>query len=234
MFHVLLESRSVRPRRAGSTLASALMHGALLAAVIWLARPGAGRAITPPGSLKPPVVYVPVHPETRADHRMDHRSARGGAQAGRSLPMPILTPTELPPIDLAIAVPVLADPGGPAAGNDLGPRALSTDGGRFHHQGDVLDEHFVDRTPRVIGRAPEPRYPASLREAGIQGRVVAEFVVDTLGRAELDGLKIDAPQALFAEAVRAVLPRYRFTPGEANGGKVRTRVQLPFDFALTR
>jgi hypothetical protein len=47
-------------------------------------------------------------------------------------------------------------------------------------------------------------------------------------------LKLDASQPLFAEAVRAVLPRYRFTPGEAANHKVRTRVQLPFDFALRR
>jgi protein TonB len=232
MLQVLLESRSVRPPRAGSTLASAVMHGALLAAVIWLARPGAGRAITPPGSLKRPV-YVPVQPETRPDHRIDHRSARGGAQAGRTLPMPIFTPTELPPIDLAIAVPVVADPGAPGPRDDLVIRTHGSPVGGLHYQGDVVDEHVVDRVPRVIGRPPEPRYPAPLREAGIQGRVVAEFVVDTLGRAEMDGLKLDAAHPLLAESVRAVLPRYRFTPGEASGGKVRTRVQLPFDFALT-
>ena len=167
---------------------------------------------------------------------MDRRSARGGVQTGRTLPLPIFTPTELPPIDLVIADPVVPDLRASHASDDLKSacKCMPMDGSRPQYVGDVIDEHTADRAPRVIGHAPEPRYPASLREAGIQGRVVAEFVVDTLGRAELDGMKLDAPQPLFAEAVRAVLPRYRFTPGEAAGHKVRTRVQLPFDFALTR
>ncbi|MFL5605481.1 MAG: energy transducer TonB [Gemmatimonadaceae bacterium] len=231
MFDVLMESRAARPRRTGSTVTSAVAHGALIAAVIWLARPGSGRAITPP--LQPPI-YVPVHPETRVDHRIDHRSARSGAQAGRTLPIPIFTPTELPPIEVAISVPVLADPGVSGAITDLDRNMFPCDCRPPHYPGDVVDEHLVDRGPRVLGRPPEPRYPTALREAGIQGRVVAEFVVDTLGRPELDVLKLDASQVLLAESVRAVLPRYRFTPGEANGHKVRTRVQLPFDFTLTR
>ena len=39
-------------------------------------------------------------------------------------------------------------------------------------------------------------------------------------------------RAEFAESVRAALPRFRFSPGEAGGRKVRTRVQIPFDFTL--
>ena len=233
MLQVLLESRAVLPRRAGSTLASAVTHGALLAAVIWLARPGAGRANPPTTAVKPPI-YVPMHPETPADRRTDHGSARGGMQAGRSLPIPIFTPTELPPIDLPIADPVVTDQTLPGGADVLIRCTLACGVRRLSYQGDVIDEHLVDRAPHVIGRAPEPRYPGPLRDAGVQGRVIAEFVVDTLGRAEMEGLKLEAPQTQFAEAVRAVLPRYRFTPGEAVGRKVRTRVQLPFDFTLTR
>jgi protein TonB len=146
--------------------------------------------------------------------------------------VPNFNATQLPPVDLVLAVPQPTDLPTPP-GDELRTSG-SIDGTALQASDGVLDEHVVDRTPRVIGRAPEPRYPTPLREAGVQGRVVAEFVVDTLGRAELDGLRLDASQALFAEAVRAVLPRYRFTPGEAAGRKVRTRVQLPFDFTLTR
>jgi protein TonB len=233
MFNVLLESRATRPRRPGSTMASALLHGAVIAAAIGLARPHSGGAITPP---KPDtsVVYIPVYPETQVDRRIGHPSAGGGAQAGWSnVTIPIFDLRELPLIDLTVAEPLIAEPlvPGPSDG-------LKTDrgiGGRGLQSGDgVIDARAVDRAPSVIGRAPEPRYPAPLREAGIQGRVVAEFVVDTLGRAEMDGLTLDAAQILFGESVRAVLPRYRFTPGEVAGSKVRTRVQLPFDFALTR
>jgi protein TonB len=229
MFQVLLESRSVRPRRAGSTVASALTHGALLAAVIWLARPGAGRAITTHAPNQPPVYLIPAQPTPRIERRPEGRS---GVTGTRIVANPTFNMTTLPPIDIALTPPVANDPVAPA-GDGFNAIALSPGAGPVY-TGEVIEERLVDRAPRVTGRALEPRYPASLRDAGIQGRVVAEFVVDTLGRAELDGLKLDAPQALFAEAVRAVLPRYRFTPGEAAGRKVRTRVQLPFDFALSR
>jgi protein TonB len=87
----------------------------------------------------------------------------------------------------------------------------------------------------VSGRALEPRYPSSLRDAGVQGRVVVQFVVDTLGRAEMAELQVvETPHALFVESVRAALSHYRFSPGEAGGRKVRTRVQVPFDFRLTK
>ena len=41
-------------------------------------------------------------------------------------------------------------------------------------------------------------------------------------------------QELARLGVRAVLPRYHFSPGEAGGRKVRTMVQLPFEFTLVR
>jgi protein TonB len=62
-----------------------------------------------------------------------------------------------------------------------------------------------------------------------------QFVVDTLGRAEMSGLRVvQASDPQLAESVRAVLPRYRFSPGEVGGQRVRTLVQLPFDFTLVR
>jgi protein TonB len=232
MFKVLLESRATRPRRSGSTVASALLHGAVIAAVIGLARPHPGGAITPS---EPPkqVEYIPVRPQPRIERPTGQRATGGGAQTGRSLVTISITPLELPPIDLTIAEPVIAEHVvlGPSDGLKTDP---SSGGGGLPYGGGVIEERAVDRVPSVIGRAPEPRYPTPLREAGIQGRVVAEFVVDTLGGAEMDGLRLDAAQKLFGEAVRAVLPRYHFTPGEVGGRKVRTRVQLPFDFALTR
>jgi protein TonB len=101
--------------------------------------------------------------------------------------------------------------------------------------GAPFDASLVDRAPRLVGKPAEPRYPDRLREAGVEGRVVVQFVVDTLGKAELADLQtIGEPQPLFVDAVRAALARYRFTPGETAGRRVRTRVQIPFDFTLAR
>jgi periplasmic protein TonB len=231
MFDVLMESRAARPRRPRSTLASAVIHGAIIAAAVVLTRPNQVRAVDGPES--PTVVYVPTRTERQAEHPLEHRSRGTAANTGGlTVPAPNFNATHLPPVDLVLGVPHPSDLPAPP-GDELGTIG-SIGGPGLPHRDGVMDEHLVDRAPRVVGRPPEPRYPTALREAGIQGRVVAEFIVDTLGRPELDVLKLDASQVLLAESVRAVLPRYRFTPGEANGHKVRTRVQLPFDFTLTR
>jgi protein TonB len=146
---------------------------------------------------------------------------------------PEFTPRQLPPIDLArpstTSDQVLI--GGPSR-SLTGPGTLGTPIGG---PDGVSDASAVDRAPRIAGRAPEPRYPATLRSAGIEGRVLAEFVVDTLGRAELATLRFpELANPLFGDAVREALARYRFLPGEVAGRKVRTRVAVPFEFRLER
>jgi protein TonB len=86
----------------------------------------------------------------------------------------------------------------------------------------------------ALGAAP-PRYPETLRRAGIGGRVLARFVVDTLGRAEMGTLRlIDSDHPLFDAAVRTALPAYRFLPAETGGRKVRMWVEMPFVFEMER
>ena len=65
--------------------------------------------------------------------------------------------------------------------------------------------------------------------------MLAEFVVDTLGRAELASLRFpELANPLFGHAVREALAHYRFMPGEIAGRRVRTRVALPFEFKLEK
>jgi hypothetical protein len=51
-----------------------------------------------------------------------------------------------------------------------------------------------------------------------------------MGRVQI----VEASHPLFADAVRGALARYRFSAGEAAGRKVRTMVQMPFEFTLAR
>src|SRR2546423_493618 len=176
MFDVLLESRARRPRRAGSTAASALMHGAIVAVgALTMTHPGNANPASKPA--RKAVIYIPIPREKHHDARTDRRSSSGrGSQSGQATArIPIFTSTELPPIDLTIAEPVMPEPTAP--GNDFVKSVGGLGGSPLEYHDGVVDEHAVDRAPRVIGRAPEPRYPTPLREAGIEGRVVAEFVV---------------------------------------------------------
>lgn len=237
MLNVLLESRAPRERRMGSTLASAMLHGALIAGAVALTMPAPVDAnmATAADSV---IIYVPLpRRPTPAIPDVSRRTQRQVADAPvlPAIAPPDVVPTTLPPIDVGPVLPpdeiVIGAPG--SRTSSLGAaRDVSTLAG---DRGRAIDAELVDRSPRLLGRALEPRYPAPLRDAGVQGRVVVQFVVDTLGRAELDGLQVmETPHPLFVESVRAALERYRFAPGESAGHRVRTRVQLPFDFTLKR
>ena len=232
MLNVLLESRAPRARRVRGTMASAVAHGALIAGAVALTMPGPVKATSAPDR---EAVYI--MPPPRPDHPAEPRgSVRSGGPTEDwhlpTIPMPRFTPDSIPPIDVGPALPhddvVIGGPGVSTA-SPIGEASGLASGGS------AVDEHLVDRAPRLLGRALEPTYPPSLREAGVQGRVVVQFVVDTLGRAELSDLQVvDTPHPLFVDAVRSALARYRFSVGEAGGRKVRTRVQMPFEFTLTR
>jgi protein TonB len=232
MLNTLLESRAPRPRRMRTTMASVLVHAALIAGAVALTMPGPVAA-KDPGVRVIPIKYVRVRTEVISSERGEPFGPQHPAPPARvRFVAPNVVPTIIPPIDVGPARP-LDDVviGGPGVS---GTSPIGS-GPPIGSGGSVVDEMLVDRAPRLLGRALEPSYPASLREAGVQGRVVVQLVVDTLGRAELADLQvIESPHPLFVDAVRTALARYRFSVGEAGGRKVRTRVQIPFEFTLTR
>jgi TonB family protein len=85
--------------------------------------------------------------------------------------------------------------------------------------------------PGSLGR--NLRYPSELQAAGVQGRVIVQFVVDTNGRAEMGTLRVlSASHDGFLPAVRTAVLLTEFSPAEVRGRKVRQLVQQPFTFAL--
>jgi periplasmic protein TonB len=65
--------------------------------------------------------------------------------------------------------------------------------------------------------------------------VLAQFVVDTTGKAEVGTFKVlKSSHDLFAQAVRSALPGMRFIPAEVGGRRVKQLVQQPFAFAIAK
>jgi protein TonB len=97
-------------------------------------------------------------------------------------------------------------------------------------------EAVVEERPEVqAGSCIAPRYPEILRQAGIEGRVLIEFVIDTLGRAERTGLRIiNSAHQLFEAPAREAVMSCRFRPGRIQGRAVRVRVQQPINFTIAR
>jgi periplasmic protein TonB len=233
MLDVLLESRAARTRHIGGTVTSAVVHGTLVAAAIALTVPvTTTRPSIPAEGILPYVPARPMEPVAPTPAPAQPSVQRPDAIpraptiqfADPKAPVVDLTPSVAPTSGATVIGPSL-----PTGGISSTPIGMSGP------PGGIVDEHMVDRAPRMIGRAEPPVFPSALRAIGKSGRVVVQFVVDTTGRAEMSEFRsIESSDPLFVEAVRAALPRYRFSPGEADGRKVRTLVQLPFDFTLVR
>ena len=78
----------------------------------------------------------------------------------------------------------------------------------------------------------EVKYPLDMLKLGVQGRVVAAFVVDKEGRITMAEI-LKSPHPQFSEEVMHALERApRWTPGSQDGEVVRVEFTLPVDFKI--
>jgi protein TonB len=98
--------------------------------------------------------------------------------------------------------------------------------------------YFEFQVEKQVSSVPgnvAPRYPDMLRSANVEGEVLAQFVVDTTGRADMSTFKVlKTTHDLFTNAVKSALPNMKFYPAEVGGKKVKQLVQMPFQFNLTK
>ena len=91
----------------------------------------------------------------------------------------------------------------------------------------------VEKEVTIAAGNVTPHFPDSLRIARVSGEVLASFIVDTTGLADVESFKVlKSTHDLYSAAVRDALPAMRFTPAEIGGRKVRQLVQQPFVFFL--
>jgi TonB family protein len=94
-------------------------------------------------------------------------------------------------------------------------------------------EYEVEKQVQTAMGSPQPRYPESLKARNVEGEVLMQFVVDTMGRADTSSFKVlRSTHEAFTRAVLTVLPTMRFYPAEIAGRKVKQMVQQPFTFAI--
>jgi protein TonB len=104
----------------------------------------------------------------------------------------------------------------------------------------VSDQPYMEavveeRPEQIAGTCILPRYPEILRQAGIEGRVMIEFIIDTLGRAERPSMRVINSFHNLAEApAKETVQSCRFRPGRIQGRAVRVRVQIPINFSISR
>jgi TonB family protein len=85
----------------------------------------------------------------------------------------------------------------------------------------------------VGGRGVRPRYPTQLRAARMEGKVLAQFVVNRDGGVEPGSINIlRAAHVQFVDSVLEALPRFRFQPARIGTCAVATLAQMPFEFLI--
>ena len=96
----------------------------------------------------------------------------------------------------------------------------------------VYAESVVGVRPEFLS-GPTLVYPDLLREAGVQGRVIVQAVLDTMGRAEPWSVKIiQSPNPGFDQPARNFVLGALFRAGRVQGHAVRVLVNVPIDFSI--
>ena len=80
--------------------------------------------------------------------------------------------------------------------------------------------------------AKNVKYPAAAEKAGIQGRVIVTFVVDTDGSVIEPTVAKSISPELDAEAIRVISAMPNWKPGMQSGEVVRVKYAVPISFAL--
>lgn len=93
----------------------------------------------------------------------------------------------------------------------------------------------VDDMPQLIGglQGLQDRvvYPQVAKDAGIEGQVIVQFIVNEAGRVE-DPVVLRSPDDALSEAALAAVRESRFEPGRTDGEAVKVRFAVPITFRL--
>jgi protein TonB len=249
----LLESKPDKKKRSPRwTLFSIILHSVVLfLAIFATARAGNRKAekprqekvnfvavkkdepVPPKKELPPP----PKAPKAVDLPKLPKQVALAQPQGFKVLTSQVTVPTSLPTIDLSKAITNENDFSGKgvAGGSENGVKGgtgKEGDTGAADH-GPYMESQVEKPVEKIGGEAPE--YPSSLIASGVEGQVLAQFVVNESGRYEPGSLKIlNSSNPAFAAAVKDALPRMRFSAAQIGGKKVQQLVQMPFQFHLVK
>ena len=237
MFNNLLESKAKKAKSPGGVFMSFVAHTFLILGAVYAT---ANAALENEKPKQEKIDFVEIKKEEPPPPKdepppppPDIVAAPPPPKGFQVLTAPIEIPDVIPDIDLTKKVTDEADfsgkgvAGGSAKGVEGGKAPVQTDQPYFEFQ--------VEKPVVQAPGSPTPRYPDILRQAGVEGEVLAQFVVDTLGKAENGSFKVlKSSHDLFVQAVKNALPQMRFIPAEVGGRKVKQLVQQPFSFAIQK
>ncbi len=124
-----------------------------------------------------------------------------------------------PPLAVDLTPPTLEPPPPPVAVEDEPDRVFTV----------------VEQQPVLIGGIAAlqsaAEYPEFARRAGIEGRVIVQFVVDERGNV-VTPVVVRSPNDLLSQAALEAVGRVSFEPGQQRGRPVKVQFTVPVTFRL--
>lgn len=232
MLNRLLESKPQFARNGIGTAASTAIHIVIITVAAYMTTAAAALQ----SSSREKIIPLHFHSSARLTREVRNPPARLQSTSAGSVSAPRFTsPTisaRIPAIDIPLGSSQMDDftegLRGPGTG-DIPATGLTSAPDSAYNAMEVE----VPASP--LAGSEVPVYPPSLRAAGIEGRVVTEFVVDARGRAPSESIRIiSSTNDLFSASVKHALERTRFSPAKIGGKSVPQLVQQLFVFRLDR
>jgi len=217
MFTTLIESTPHRKPNGGARLVSALFHSALIAGAVYATASGAAsRVVATAGTQAQKVLWLKPSAQPQS----------APAPKPKAKPRPVVAPTKVP-----TAAPRIDPNAQPTPEPDAGSATNLAGGGTPG----AFNSFEVDVEVVAIAGTVRPRYPDMLRTTGVEGQVIAQFVVNEQGRADRSTFRVlSSTHPLFTDAVSRALPQMRFKPAMIRGKPVSQLVQQLFVFKLDK
>lgn len=93
----------------------------------------------------------------------------------------------------------------------------------------------VEERPEMIGGMQSLydviRYPSVMRNAGIEGRVIVQFIVDEEGNV-VNPVVLQSPHSMLSEEALRAVQLVKFIPGRQRSKAVRVQMSIPIIFRL--
>lgn len=223
MFDVLIESkhRHNKKRLLSTGALSVFLHvliiGGAVVATYGASEAGQGAVIDTM------VVFLQEQTDKPPEPQLQNIELPKGFQ---TIVAPMDIPTDIPPVNLQ---------------EHFDPRDYTGEGveggigtGFVVGSDQVFMEAVVEEKPeRLTG--PLPQYPPFLQQAGIEGTVMLEAIIDTSGRVIPSSVKIiTSPNPGFNVNAREVVVKSLFRPARVHGRPVKVLIRIPIQFRLTR
>ncbi len=179
----------------------------------------------PPAAPDPAQVIISGNPPPRGFQVLD-----AGAEIPTSIPPVDLSQKAIDPRDFTgqgqeggVGWGVVGGTGSVESDLDLSTRELL-------YRAENSDVRF---TRAELLERPSFAFPVIMLDAGINGRVVMEFVIDTLGRVEARSIRIlEQTNPAFGQAAREGVVQARFEPARFGDRPVRQLSRLPVAFSV--